>query len=45
MVMLGDISFNSSELLHQENLCIDGKQDKKLEISVDLIQVKISYFT
>lgn len=37
MVMIGDVSYQISELLHYENINIDGKQDISIEISIDLI--------
>ncbi|KAL4429295.1 hypothetical protein ABPG74_002281 [Tetrahymena malaccensis] len=38
MIMIGDFSFQVQELLHYENLNVDGKQDIQIDISINLIQ-------
>ncbi|EAS07597.2 hypothetical protein TTHERM_00918470 (macronuclear) [Tetrahymena thermophila SB210] len=38
MIMIGDFSFQVQELLHYENLNVDGKQDIQIDICINLIQ-------
>ncbi|KAL4471185.1 hypothetical protein ABPG72_007552 [Tetrahymena utriculariae] len=38
MIMIGDFSFEVQELLHYENLNVDGKQDIQIDICINLIQ-------